>query len=114
MTFQTQNVQSTKFDFGINAASVDFDTPGIRQIDVFVTINELPSLSIPQFSLVKLHPVDSAFALIPIQNAVTSLQGNVLLTIHHIDTTKENIKINLQHQFIDMPILILQNEDILK
>jgi hypothetical protein len=114
MTFQSQNVQSTKFNFGINAASVDFDTLGISQIDVFVTINELPSLSIPQFSLVKLHPVDSAFALIPIQNAITSLQANVLLTVHHIDTTKEDIKINLQHQFIDMPILILQNEDILK
>lgn len=112
MAFQTQDVQSTKFNFGINAASLDFDTPGISQIDVLITVTGLPNLSIPQFSLVKLHTVDSAFALIPIQNAITSLQANVLLTIHHIDTSKADIAVNLQHQFIDMPILILQNQDI--
>lgn len=112
MTFQTQDVQSTKFNFGINAASVDFDTPGISQIDVLITIAGLPGLSIPQFSLVKLHAVDSSFALIPIQNAITSLLANVSLTIHHIDASKADTVINLQHQFIDMPILILQNQDL--
>jgi hypothetical protein len=112
IAFQTQNVQSTKFNFGINAASVDFDTLGIKQIDVLISINELPTLSIPQFSLVKLHAVDSSFALIPIQNAISSLQGIVLLTIHFADSTKADEKVTLQHQFIDMPILILQNADI--
>jgi hypothetical protein len=112
IAFQTQDVQSTKFNFGINAASVDFDTLGISKIDVFITINELPALTIPQFSLLKLHPVDSAFALIPIQNAITSLKANVLLTVHYTDSTKQDLKINLPHQFIDMPILILQNGDI--
>lgn len=112
MTFQSQDVQLTKFAFGVNAAAVNFDTLGVSQIDILVTVNNLTNISVPQFSLVKLHAVDSASALIPIQNAITSLLANVLFTMHYIDPSKANTTVNLQHEFIDAPILILQTQDI--
>ena len=114
LAFQVQDVAQTKFTFGINAASVDFDTPGINQIDVQIKVRELPNISIPQFSLVKLRAVNSSFALIPIQNAISSLNADILLTVHYIDTSKADTGVNLQHQFIDQPIMILQNSDIIK
>ena len=112
MAFETQDVQSTQFTFGVNATAIDFDTPGISQIDIQVTLNGLPNISVPQFSLVKLHSVDRAVALIPIQNAISSLLADVFFTVHHNDTSKADIQFNLGHQFIDNPILILQNKDI--
>jgi hypothetical protein len=112
ITFQTQDVQLTKFTFGVNAASVNFDTLGISQIDVLVSVTDAANISVPQFSLVKLHSVDSSSALVPIQNAITSLLANVLFTVHFTDTSKTNTTVNIQHQFIDNPILILQDQDI--
>ncbi len=112
MVFQAVDIQTTKFTFGVNAASVDFDTPGISQIDVLVTLSELTDISVPLFSLVKLHSVNSSPAFVPIQNAIASLQANVLFTVHHIDPSTADINVNLQHEFIDNPILIIQNKDL--
>jgi hypothetical protein len=112
MLFRAQDVQSTMYTFGINAASVDFDTLGINKIDVQVNLNGLPDISVPQFSLVKLHTVESTSATIPIQNAITSLKANVLFTIHYNGTSKADSQFSVQQEFIDNPIMILQNSDI--
>jgi len=114
LLFQVENVAETKYVFGINAASVDFDTLGIDSIDVQITVAELPNLSIPQFSLVKLRSINSSSALVPIQNAISSLNADLLITVRYLDTSKASVRISLKHQFIDSPILILQDQDLNK
>jgi hypothetical protein len=92
---------------------VNFDGRGISQIEVDVNLADLPSTAVPKFSLVKLRSVDGTTVLVPLQNAITSLQATVLFTMHHTDSQQTDTKLTLQHDFRDEPILILGDSDLM-
>jgi len=109
---QSQDVQTTQCVFGVNASGVNFEARGISQIDVLVSIRDLPALQVPQFSLVPLHRVDRAIALAPLANAITTLQADILFTVHHSDPARADAKFSLSHEFMRTPIFILNDGDL--
>jgi hypothetical protein len=110
--FQSQDVQTTQCMFGVNASGVNFEARGISQIDVQVSVRNLPSLQVPQFSLVPLHRVDRAIALVPFVNAISTLQADILFIVHHSDPAQADQKLSLSHEFMRTPIFILNDSDL--
>ena len=112
LVFQTKDVQNTQYALGVNANSVRFDARGISQIDVQVSLSDLPDIAVPNFSLVNLRKVDGTTVLVPLQNAISGLHAALLFTIHHVDSQQRDAKFTLQHDFMDEPILILKDSDL--
>ena len=112
LQFQTQDVQKTQYQLGINASGVNFDGRGIDKIDVQVSLPALTEISVPAFSLYALHKADSTNILIPIQYAISSLDATLLFTVHFKDAAKPAVQFSKQNDFVDVPILVLQDADL--
>jgi len=112
LQFQTQDVQKTQYQLGINASGVNFDGRGIDKIDVQVSLPALTEISVPSFSLYALHKADSTNILIPIQYAISSLDATLLFTVHFKDAAKPAVQFSKQNDFVDVPILVLQDADL--
>jgi len=112
LQFQVQDVQAVQYQMAVFAADVDFSGRNITQIDVAITLDDLPSVSVPSFSLTALNRQGSQQVAIPIMNALSSLKATVSFTAHFVDTTKPPLQFTLANDFIDTPALLLKNSQI--
>jgi hypothetical protein len=112
MKFESQDVQDTQYMIGVNATPVDFGARGISRIDVSTVFVELPDVAVPTFPLVDMRKLNQTNVTIPIQVAVSHLNATLKFTLHHIDPQRADASFTLQHEFVDQPILILNDTDL--
>lgn len=112
MKFETVDVQTMQYMIGVNATPVKFDVRGISQIDVSVVLADLPNVAVPVFSLVNQRKVNQTNVVIPLQMAINELKAILTFTIHHVDAQIANSVFTFQHEFIDEPIMILNDSDL--
>jgi len=112
LTFQVQDVQDTQFSLAVNASGVKFASREIDHMDVQITFPDLPQIVPPPLSLNQLRTTDGTQVVIPIQNAVTELQGTATLRVHFTDAQKPAVVFTLQNDFCDQAILVVNDSDI--
>lgn len=112
LTIGVQDVADTQFSFSVNASGIDFTGRQIDKIDVQITFASLPQLTPAPFSLNKLHTVDGTVIQVPIEHAITELDGTALFTIHFIDAQKPTVKFTKQNDFCSQAILVVGDSDV--
>ncbi|PFH08504.1 hypothetical protein BCF11_0859 [Collimonas sp. PA-H2] len=110
LNFQTADVQETQYVIAIDAGSVTFNK--YDSIVASITFATLPAVAPQVLTLSKHIHADSTHIVIPLENAVFSLPGEVDLTIKFSDGTTPDLKFTLQNDFTAQPVLVLLQSDI--
>lgn len=110
LNFQTADVQETQYVIAIDAGSVNFNK--YDSIVASITFATLPAVVPQVLTLTKHIHADSTHIVIPLENAVFSLPGEVDLTIKFSDGTTADLKFTLQNDFTAQPVLVLLQSDI--
>ncbi|WP_207926019.1 hypothetical protein [Actinocrispum wychmicini] len=97
----TLTVQSTQHPLSFNATSIDFVAADIRQLDVTVSLRDLPAVRVQPFTLTRDHRIDSVNVQVPVDAALRGLTATVSITV---DQTR---RIVLDHDFLDQPVMII-------
>jgi hypothetical protein len=112
LELRTVDVQDTQHLLAVNAGAVNFDARAIERIEVMISLNNLPAISIPPLLLLKERAADSTHALVPIVQAITELDGTLLFTVHFLDPNRVPLSFTRQNDFVQNPIFILNDGDI--
>jgi hypothetical protein len=112
MRFLTKDVQNTQYMIGISAISVNFIDRAISQIDVSVILTDLREVAVPGFSLVNLRKLNQTNVVIPIQFAISTLTATLEFRIRHTGSQQPDSVLTLQHEFIEEPIMVLNDSDL--
>ncbi|WP_046867586.1 hypothetical protein [Microvirga massiliensis] len=112
LEFQSQDVQNAQYVLGINAAAVNFEGRAIESIQAQISIANLAQVTVPDLSLHKLRKMDSTNVLVPLQYAMTQLSATVLFMVKFVDPQRSPVKFTKTCDFIETPILILQDRDL--
>jgi hypothetical protein len=107
-----QDVADAKFEISVNASGIDFDGHGIDQIQVQLTFPTIPQLSPAPLSLNKMHTSDGSMVMVPIQAAITELNGTAQFTVQFKDKTKPSLQFTKQNDFCSQALLVLQDSDL--
>jgi hypothetical protein len=110
LNFQTVDVQETQYVIAIDAGSVNFNK--FDSIVASITFATLPTVAPQVLTLTKHIHADSTHIVIPLENAVFSLPGEVDLTIKFSDGATADLKFTLQNDFTVQPVLVLLQSDI--
>jgi len=110
LTFQTADVQTTQYVIAIDAGGVSFDR--VDSIVASVTFATLSQVTPPTLNLSKFIRADSTHLVIPLENAVFTLPGQVDLTVTYADRTTPDLHFTLQNDFAVQPVLVLLQSDI--
>ncbi|HWW05297.1 hypothetical protein [Collimonas sp.] len=110
LNFQTADVQETQYVIAIDAGSVNFNK--LDSIVASITFATLPAVVPQVLTLTKHIHADSTHIVIPLENAVFSLPGEVNLTIKFSDGATADLKFTLQNDFTAQPVLLLLQSDI--
>jgi hypothetical protein len=112
LTIGVQDVADTQFSISVNAGGVNFAGRGIDQIKVQISFASVPQLTPPSFSLNKLLTVAGAVVLVPIEHAITELDGTALFTVHFSNALTPDHQFTLQNDFCSQSILVLNDSDL--
>jgi hypothetical protein len=104
VTFHTHTVQEVQHPLTVNAAGLNFAAAGITAIGVQITLTADPATPVPVITLSPSHPIDFVHVMIPIDSAVTGLDGTVALTL---TTAAGQRTVTVAHDFVEEPILIV-------
>ena len=112
LELKTVDVQDTQHLLAVNAGAVNFDARAIERIEVMISLNNLPAISIPPLLLLKERAADSTHALVPVVQAITELDGTLLFTVHFLDASRVPLRFTRPNDFVQNPIFILNDGDI--
>lgn len=107
LAFTVTDVQNVQYQIAVSAAGVNFARQRIASIDVGVTLDDLPEITVPSFSLVALNQAGNEQIFLPIQNAIGSLNATVGLTAHSMDANVSPLAFTLTNDFFAQPVLLL-------
>jgi hypothetical protein len=107
LDIRVQDVQNVECNIGINAGAVDFARRGIAQIDAQVSFAGLPQVAPTSMTLAPKTRIGSATVPIPIQAAIGSLGGTILITVSYTATGKPQDRLTIQNDFTQFPLFVL-------
>ena len=102
---EVQTIQSVQYSLGFNATAVNFAAASIAQIDLTLTLDDLPALAVPALTLTAPHRVDSVHVTVPIGAVVVGLSATVTVTVTTADGSVRHAE--LHHDFLTDPIAVL-------
>lgn len=106
VSIHTATVQQVQHALTVDATAVDFAAASITQLDIQFKITGLPDLPIDSITLTSSHAVDFVHVLVPIGAVVVGLSTIVTISIASPQGVRQ---VNVTHDFLDDPILILSN-----
>jgi len=107
---EVQTIQSVQYPLGFNATAVNFAAASIAQIDLTLTLDDLPALAVPALTLTAPHRVDSVHVTVPIGAVVVGLSATVTITVTTADGSVRHFE--LHHDFLTDPIAVLTPADL--
>jgi hypothetical protein len=111
--FNAVDVQDTQYLFAVNAGEVGFQVKAIDRIEVDIILTSVSTVSIPPLLLLKERTSDSTHALVPIVQAVTTLDSSLLFTVHFLEQNKPPSRFTRQNDFVQHPIFLLNDIDVI-
>jgi hypothetical protein len=112
LTFQTADVQETQYVIAIDASGVNFNK--VDSIVASITFATLAQVVPQVLNLSKHIHADSTHIVIPLENAVFCLPGQVSLTVKSADGTTPDQQFTVQNDFTAQPVLVLLQSDVEK
>jgi hypothetical protein len=112
LQFSAIDVQDTQYLLAVNAGAVNFQARAIDRIEVVITLANMPTVSVPPLMLLKDHAADSTHVIVPIERAVTNLDASVLVVAHFIDAARPPARFTLRNDFVQHPIVVLNDANI--
>ncbi|NLR58865.1 hypothetical protein HGH93_12180 [Chitinophaga polysaccharea] len=112
MKIDTQDVQNVNRFIGVNSAQVAYLNRGIKAINVQVNINNLPSVSVPQFTLTGNNMDGGVNISLPLEFLITALSATIGFIIQFLDANKPSVSFTKQNNFIEDPVFFLKDTDI--
>jgi hypothetical protein len=110
LNFQAADVRATQYVIAIDAGGVNFNK--LDSIVASITFATLPQV-VPQVLTLSKHiHADSTHIVIPLENAVFCLPGEVSLTVKSADGTTADLQFTVQNDFTAQPVLVLLQSDI--
>lgn len=105
VAFHAENVQDAQHLLSVDASSVDFSGAAIKQLDVTMTIADLPELVPPALTLSASRKSDFVHVTVPVQVVLTGLVTTVTVGVTATDGSTRTV--TLTHDFLDHPLLVL-------
>ena len=112
LQFNVVDVQETQYLLSVNASAVKFQSRGIDRIEVSIGLQNMPTASIPSLLLLKERTQDSTHVVVPIVQAVTKLEGTLAFGVHFADATRQPALFTLENDFVQHPIFVLIDAEI--
>lgn len=103
----TETIQEVQHALIVNATAIDFATAGLGELDVAISIDALPSLTVPSIVLTPSHRYDSATVQIPVGTVITGLAATLTISVIATDTA-QNRQVEVHNDFLASPVCILQ------
>jgi hypothetical protein len=110
LNFQTADVQETQYVVAIDAGGVNFNK--VDSIVASITFATLPQVVPQALKLSKYNHANGTHIIIPLENAVFCLPGEVNLTVKSADGATADLQFTVQNDFTAQPVLVLLQSDI--
>lgn len=108
--FSTVDVAETAYVVAINAAGVNFGK--LDSVTASITFSTLTQTAPTVLKLSQNIRADSAHIIIPLENAVFSLPGEVQLTVKFADASIPEVQFSVPNDFTAQPVLVLLQSDL--
>jgi hypothetical protein len=110
LAVKAESVQQVHHALAVNATGLQFATLGITAMDIAITLNDAPALSVPTLTLDSEHTVDNTAVDIPVVFMVTGLAATLTITVTGGDPAKVAAHTTVTHDFIKQPIFVLTQD----
>jgi hypothetical protein len=101
----TENVQAIRHALILNATEVNFTAMRISQADIRFSLNDLPTVPVSSLTLTPAHRVDEVPVMIPMANAITTLNVTMTVTVTETDGSQRDVE--LSNDFVVNPIYLI-------
>ncbi|MFD3311533.1 hypothetical protein [Streptomyces sp. NPDC058694] len=110
VTVTAVDVQQAHHVLAVNGTGVNFAARGIGSITALAALREAPGITVPELRLVAGRRADSTTVDIPVTFAVSGLAAVVGITVTWLDPARPALSLDLEHDFIEHPIMVLTGE----
>ena len=108
--FQTADVQATQYVVAVDGSGIDFKK--VESVIIDITFANLANLTPRSLKLNKDLRADSTHIVVPLENAIFSLPGNVSVQVHFTALGSAPINFTMQNDFNATPVLLVLQSDI--
>ncbi|HUN60288.1 MAG TPA: hypothetical protein VMU41_19415 [Candidatus Binataceae bacterium] len=108
--FQTADVQATQYVVAVDGSGIDFKK--VDSVIIDITFANLTNLTPRSLKLNKDLRADSTHIVVPLENAIFSLPGNVSVQVHFTALGSAPINFTMQNDFNATPVLLVLQSDI--
>jgi hypothetical protein len=110
LSFQTTDVQQTQYVVAIDGSGINYTK--VDSLVASITFANLPQITPQALSLNGHFHADSTHLIVPLENAVFSLPGEVSLTVKFTGGAPPDLQFTLQNDFTAQPVLVILQSDI--
>src|SRR5581483_8215543 len=105
LSFQTTDVQQTQYVVAVDGSGINFTK--VDSLVATITFSNLPQVT-PQVLTLNGHfHADSTHLIVPLENAVFRLPGEVSLTVKFAGGAPPDLQFSLQNDFTAQPVLVI-------
>jgi hypothetical protein len=110
LAIHAEDTQQTTHPLTVNATDIEFAKVQIKEIDVEITLDALPTIEVPALVLTGQSPLETVNVVVPIEAALTGLAAKLTISVH-IEPEGER-HVELANDFSANPMFVLTAEEL--